>query len=134
MSLRTLLTAREKLPLRSDDRLEHVLERFHVPFGAIRTGKGVSHLQRNNLVFWFIEGSLDSVEVTTSAQHGLSDLVNWGGFNPFWDDLLGWCAAQGIPVTLMHEEGGGQLWRAPSGALIALQEGRLWNVTLALHA
>ncbi|AWT36033.1 hypothetical protein GCM10008956_02360 [Deinococcus arenae] len=72
--------------------------------------------------------------MTTSAQHGLSDLVNWGDFDPFSDDLLGWCAAQGIPVTLMQEEGGRQLWKAPSGALIALQEGRLWNVTLALHA
>lgn len=114
--------------------MEHVLERFRVPFSAMRTGKGASHLQRNNLVFWFIEGRLDSVELLTSAHHGLSDLLHWGGFDPFSDDLLGRCAAQGIPVTLMHEEGGGQLWKAPSGALIALQEEQLWNVTLALHA
>ena len=105
-----------------------------MPFGAMRTGKGVSHLQRNNLVFWFIEGCLDSVEVLTSAHHGLSDLVNWWGFDPFSGDLLGWCAAQGIPLTLTHEEGRGQLWEAPSGALIALQEGKLWNVTLSVHS
>lgn len=95
--------------------MEPVLERFRVPFGAMRTGKGASHLQRNNLVFWFIEGRLDSVEVLTSAHHGLSDLLHWGGFDPFSGDLLGWCAAQGISLTLTQEE-------------------QLWNVTLALHA
>ncbi|AKH16270.1 hypothetical protein [Deinococcus soli (ex Cha et al. 2016)] len=114
--------------------MEHVLERFRVPFSAMRTGKGASHLQRNNLVFWFIDGRLDSIEVLTSAHHGLSDLVNWCDFDPFSGDLLGWCAAQGIPLTLMKEEDGGQLWEAPSGALAALQDGQLWNVTLTVHS
>lgn len=102
------------MPLRPEDRLEHVLERFRVPFGAMRTGKGVVHLQHNNLVFWFIEGRLDSVEVLTSAHHGLSDLVNWCGFDPFSDDLLGWCAAHGSSLTLTREEDGGQFWETPS--------------------
>lgn len=103
-----------------------------VTVGAVRTGKGVVHLQRNTLMFWFIEGRLDSVEVLTSPYHGLSDLVNWCGVDPFSSDLLGWCAVQGMSLTMMHEKGGEQLWETPSGALIAIQEGRLWNVSLTL--
>ncbi|MVN86180.1 hypothetical protein GO986_05325 [Deinococcus sp. HMF7620] len=132
ISLHTLLTVRNKLPLRHDDRIEHVLERFRVPFDASRVGKGVFYLMRGNLVFWFVDSQLSSLELT--APHEPSDLINWCGFDwvPDRDRLLRWCQAEGIAVTLQKEEDGGQLWQAPSGALIAVQSGQLWNLTLDL--
>ncbi|WP_412028550.1 hypothetical protein [Deinococcus yunweiensis] len=132
ISFQTLLSAREKLPLRPDDRIEQLLEHFRVPFDAMRTGKGICHLQRGNLVLWFIEGVLNSVELTTGGQHEASDLVSWGGFDIRTDDLLAWCSGQDILLALRDDQEGGQLWVSPSGALIAIQNHQLWNVTLAL--
>ncbi|WP_146160556.1 hypothetical protein [Deinococcus arcticus] len=132
ISLRTLLTARSNLPLRPDDRMEHVLLRFRVPFDAAATSKNAAQLMQGNLVFWFLKGQLDSLELT--APHGPSDLINWCGFD--WvqdrDRLLHWCQAQGIPLALVLEEGESQLWQSPSGALLSVHEGKLWNVTLDL--
>ncbi|MEF2278760.1 hypothetical protein V3W47_10660 [Deinococcus sp. YIM 134068] len=129
ISLRTLLTAREKLPLRPDDRFEHLLERFRVVFDASRVGKDLFQLQRNNLVFWLFEGMLHSIEITVG--HSPSDLVNWCGFD-FSNDILNWCAEQGIELSPMQEADEGQLWMSLSGALIALQGGSLWNITLTI--
>lgn len=131
-SLRTLLEAREKLPLRTDDRIEHLLERFQVAFSAGRVSKSVQQLQRGNLVLWFIDGMLNSVELTGSAEHVPSDLVDWDGFAIHSDDLLAWCREQHIPVRLDREAGAAQLWSTASGALIVMQDGALWNITLAL--
>ncbi|MBZ9749290.1 hypothetical protein K7W42_00280 [Deinococcus sp. HMF7604] len=132
ISLRTLLTAREKLPLRPNDRIEHLLSRFRVTFEAGQTRKGVYQLMRGNLVFWLVDGQLSSLELATS--HAPSDLINWCGFDwvPDRDRLLRWCQAEGIPVSLQQEESGGQLWQTPSGAHVAVQGGQLWNITLRL--
>ncbi|WP_221088730.1 hypothetical protein [Deinococcus aquaedulcis] len=105
ISLRTLLLARNKLPLRPDDRMERVLERFRLPFDACRVGKHSCYLMQGNLVFWFLSGELRSLELTVA--HEPSDLINWCGFD--WvqdrDRLLHWCHAEGIPLDLMVEEG-----------------------------
>ncbi|MBZ9711840.1 hypothetical protein [Deinococcus multiflagellatus] len=132
ISLQTLLLARNKLPLRSDDRMEQVLVRFRVPFDAAATSRVATHLMQGKLVFWFFEGLLNSLELT--APHEPSDLINWCGFD--WaqdrDRLLHWCQVEGIPLDLMVEAGESQLWQSPSGALLSVHERRLWNVTLDL--
>ena len=133
ISLRTLLAARDKLPLRPDDRIEHLLERFQVTFQAGRVSKGIHQLQRGNLVLWIIDGSLHSVELTRSPLHEPSDLVNWCGFSMHADDPLAWCRSCDIALTLDREADGAQLWRTPSGALITMQHNELWNITLRLE-
>jgi hypothetical protein len=130
ISLRTLLTARERVPLRPDDRFEHLLERFRIVFDASRVSKSLFQLQRDNLVFWLFEGVLHSVEIT--ARHAPSDLVDWCGFDFSSGDLLNWCSGQGIELSLVKEVDEGQLWGSPSGALITMQGGKLWNITLAV--
>lgn len=132
ISLQTLLLARNKLPLRPDDRMEHVLERFRLPFDACRVGQHSCYLMQGNLVFWFLSGELRSLELTVT--HAPSDVINWCGFD--WvqdrDRLLHWCHAKGISLDLMVEEGESQLWQSPSGALLSVHKGQLWNVTLDL--
>lgn len=66
ISHRTLLTARYRLPLRPDDQIEHVLERFRVPLHASRVRKGSCSLMRGNLVLWFLSGQLNSPRLTAS--------------------------------------------------------------------
>lgn len=132
LSLRTLLTSRDHVPLRTDDRIEHLLERFRVTFDAARVSKGTCQLQRGNLVLWMHGGTLRSVELTRSPWHEPSDLVDWCGFSMHDGDPLAWCHEQDIILALDREENGGQLWSTPSGALIALQDERLWNITLVL--
>ncbi|WP_169737032.1 hypothetical protein [Deinococcus pimensis] len=132
LSLRTLLTSRDHLPLRPDDRVEHLLERFRVTFHAGRVSKGWCQLQRGNLVLWLLNGTLHSVELTRSAGHEPSDVVDWCGFSMHDGDPLAWCHEHDIDLSLDREENGTQLWSTPSGARIALQDGRLWNITLVL--
>lgn len=131
-SLRTLLGVRAKIPLRTHDQIEHLLERFRVTFHIGRVSKGVYQLQRGNLVLWLINGTLDSVELTRSSGHEPSDLVDWDGFAIHSDDPLTWCRNQDIGITLDREEGNTQLWSTSSGALITMQDGELWNITLVL--
>ncbi|ADV67052.1 hypothetical protein [Deinococcus maricopensis] len=132
LPLTTLLLDRAKLPLRADDRLEHLLERFRVVFMAARVRQGLAQLQRGNLVLWVRDGLLESLELTSSLHHEVSDLVNWGDFDIHTDDILAWCAQQGIPLRVLHEEDTSQIYQTPSGALIALQDQRLWNITLSV--
>lgn len=80
----------------------------------------------------FQGGTLQSVELTRSPWHEPSDLVDWCGFSMHDGDLLAWCTEHDITLALDWEESGGQLWSTPSGALIAVQDGRLWNITLVL--
>ncbi|GBF06500.1 hypothetical protein DAERI_090086 [Deinococcus aerius] len=133
ISLRTLLTDREKLPLRPDDRFEHLLDRFRVPFYAGRVGKGLFTLQRENLVLYLRDGVLNSLELTASGFYQPSDLVNWCGFDIIKDNILGWCETQGIELRLVQETEESRLWEAPSGALIAIQGDRLWNIAMSVQ-
>lgn len=81
-------------------------------------------------MFWLFDGVLHNIEIT--ASHAPSDLVNWCGFDPSSDDILFWCKEQEIELRLVQEAEESQLWAAPSGAQIALQGGRLWNMTLSI--
>lgn len=130
ISLKTLLLAKEKLPLRTDDRFEHLLERFRVPFDAYRSGNGFYILQRKNLILWMLNGVLHSVELTASYPFRPSDLVNWCGFDFPKGDILAWCEAEGIDLELAGESEESQLYKSPSGAHISLNRGRIWNITL----
>lgn len=132
LSIRTLLTARDHVPFRKTDRMERLLQRFGVTFHAAYVSRGTYQLQRGNLVLWLPEGTLQSVEVTASSGHEPSDLVDWEGFPLRGGDPLAWCRDHGVELSLRSDEGGAQLWATPSGALMALQDGQLRNITLAL--
>lgn len=112
--------------------MEHPLARCRVTFHAACVSKGRHQLQRGNLVFWLLDGALHSVELTGSPSHRPSDLVDWCGFSILEDDPLAWCREEGIDLTLVQEEKGGQWWMTPSGASLTLQDGKVWNVTLVL--
>lgn len=56
--------------------MERLLQRFGVTFHAAYVSRGTYQLQRENLVLWLPDGTLQSVEVTASSWHEPSDLVN----------------------------------------------------------
>lgn len=132
LSLRTLLLDKQKLPLRPDDRFEHLLERFRVVFMASCMSKSTSILQRECLVFWLIEGQLHSLEITPSASEHAADLINWHGFDFPDGDILAWCDQMGIELNLINESDGDQHFKSPSGASITLSYGKLRNITLTI--
>lgn len=132
LSIRTLLTSLHHVPFRADDRIECLLERFGVTFHAASVSRGTYQLQRGNLVLWLPGGTLQTVEVTGSPWHEPSDLVDWEGFPVHGGDPLAWCREHDVDLSLRAGQDGAQLCATPSGALMALQDGQLQNITLEL--